>query len=364
MESGAVNFKSSAQLQAEINRLTDFLHEARVREGKEFLQEDLGLEKAVSELAKAYEKRDWLKMKNSAAYIMEIKTDAAPVMPDPEAEWAEISAPNFGVMFPTNWNLPRDIIMPRGKFTVLAAKQKTGKTRGALSIALSLADTGFKISIASGEMYASQIWLLLWMQKQYLEFKNSFGEIDARTMMASKDLKWRPNQESFHDFRRRYADKIFVLYTAGWTARRTVYGHKLAENIFGKPAQAWVTDYVQILAGDPMIRDIRQQQINNSQIMSIATGVSNVAHIAVSQTNEQGVTSESTQYEKDAGMVVNLIREENAETGEKSPELTIHVKHSRSTRSGKFKAWLDVKSGAIVPSALYEAPDRQGSFYD
>lgn len=360
----SVDFRSSTQLEGEINRLTELMHEAKAREGKDFLTEDLGLQTAVADLSKAYEKRDWLKMKNSAAYIMEMKTDAAPVMPDPVSEWAEISAPNFGMSFPKNWSMPTDIVIPRGKFTVLAAKQKTGKTRGALSIALHLADSGHKVSIASGEMYASQIWLLMWMQRQYLDFKNSFGEIEARTMMASKDTKWQPTKDAYHDFRKRYADKIFVIYTAGWTARRQVYGHKLAENVFGKPSSAWVTDYAQIIQGEPSIRDIRQQQIYNSQLLNIATGLSNVGHILVSQLSESGMTAESSQYEKDAGMVVNLIREEDQATGEKSPEITIHVKHSRSTRSGKFRSWLDVKSGAIVPNSSYMPADRQGRMYE
>jgi hypothetical protein len=365
MEKSTVDFRNSAQLEAEINRLSDLMHEARAREGKEFLREDLGLQSAVTELSKAYERRDWMKMKNSAAYIMEIKTDSAPEMASKESEWAEISAPNFGVTFPVNWNMPKDIVIPRGKMLMLAAKQKTGKTRGALSLALDMADKGFKISIASGEMYSSQIWLNMWMQRQFLDFRNSFGEIEARTMMASKDFKWQPNKDAYHDFRNRYDDKICVHYTAGYTARRVLYSHKLmSENTFGKRASVKITDYVQILAPDPTIKDIRQQHIYNSQLLSIDTGIENSVHIAVSQTNEQGVTSESTQYEKDAGMVVNLIREEDAMTGEKSPELMIHIKHSRSTRSGKFRAWLDVKSGAIVPSSTYTPADRQGRFYE
>jgi hypothetical protein len=361
---GTVDFRNSAQLKAEIDRLTDIFHEAKAREGKEFLNEDLGLQTAVSELAIAYEKRDWLRMKNNAAYIMEVQTTAAPVMPDAKAEWEEISAQGFGMPFPTTWGLPRDIVIPRGKMLMLAAKQKTGKTRGALSLAMDLADKGFKVSIASGEMPPSQIWLLLWMQRQYLDYKNSFGEIEARGMMASKEVKYHEVRESFHAMRKQYDKKIFVIYTAGWTARRVIYGHKLSENVFGEPSHVRITDYAQIIAPDPTIKDIRQQHIVNSQLLSIATGIDNAAHIVVSQTNEQGVTSESTQYEKDAGMVINLIRAEDEITGEKSPELTIHVKHSRSTRSGKFKAWLDVKSGAIVPSSAYMPPDRQGRVYD
>ena len=358
MES-TVDFRSSAKLKAEIDRLTQLMHEAAAQESKDWLKEDLSLQSTVSELTKAYERRDWLKMKNAAAHIMQIKVDAAPIMPDAAAEWEEISAPNFGVTFPPNWNIPNDIIIPRGKFMVLAAKQKTGKTRGALSIALHLADIGHKVSIASGEMHTSQIWLLLWMQRQYLDFKNSFGEIEARVRMASKDVRWEPTKDSFHEFRKSYGSKIFAIYTAGWTARRVIYGHKLAENIFGKAAQARVTDYAQILAPEPSIKDIRQQHIYNSQLLSVETGIANCAHILVSQLSDSGMTAESSQYEKDAGMVVNLLRDEDTNTGEKSPELTIHVKHSRSTRSGKFRSWLDVKSGAIVPSAAYMPPDAQ-----
>lgn len=359
----SVDFRNSAQLTSEIHRLTDLLQEAKAREGKEFLEEDLGLQSVVSDLSKAYERRDWLKMKNAAAYVMEIQVDNAPIMPDPVQEWAEISAKDFGVPFNAGWNIPNDIIMPRGKFTILAAKQKTGKTRAGLSQALYLADKGFKVSIASGEMYASQIWLLLWMQYQYIEYGNSFGEIEARMKMASSDQKYYENKKSFHDFRKAYGDKIFVIYTAGWTGRRILYGHKLSENIFGKPSQVWITDYAQIIAPEPHIKDMRQAQIANSQILSVATGISNVAHILISQLNEMGDTAESKQYEKDAGMVINLLRDEDQDTGEKSSDLTIYIKHSRSTRSGKFRAWLDVKSGAIVSSAGYRPRERQGSFY-
>lgn len=357
-------FKTEAQLTAEINRLTDQLHEVRAQNGKDFLEEDLGLQSAVSELARAYERRDWLKMKNAAAYVMEIHIDNAPDMPDPVREWEEISAPNFGVGLPPNWNMPKDIVMPRGKFTILGAKQKTGKTRGALSITLHLADKGHCVSFASGEMYPSEIWLLLWMQNQFIERGQSYGYIQARMIMASKEIKWHEVRQSFHDFRRKYADKIAVIYTAGWTARRILYGHKLMENIFGKPPTCRVTDYAQIIQPEGQFKDIRQAQINNSQLLTIACGLSNTADILISQLNEAGATAESQQYEKDAGMVINLIREEDKDTGEKSPEIKIHVKHSRSTPSGLFTRWMDVKSGAIVPSAGYTPPDAQRSFND
>jgi hypothetical protein len=62
-------------------------------------------------------------------------------------------------------------------------------------------------------------------------------------------------------------------------------------------------------------------------------------------------------------MVVNFIREVDKETGEKSAAIKIHVKHSRSTASGIFPRWMDVKSGAIVPDAGYTPPDAQRTIY-
>lgn len=359
-----MNFKTEAQLQSEINKLSDELAVVREANAQDFLAQDLSLQTAVDKLTLAYKKRDWLAMKNNAAYITEIQQDMAPTAPNAESDWKEISSPSFGIPFPPNWNLPKDIVMPTGKYTIFGAAQKTGKTRAMLSHALYLADTNHRISIMSCEMPTSQIWLNMWMQKQYLDFKNSFGEIEARRMMASKEVRWHEVKQSYHAFREKYDKKIFVIYTPGWTARRIVYGHKLSENLFGKPATVWCTDYAQIIAKDPSVRDMREAQIQNSLFFTVSTGIANVAHILVSQLNNEGMTSESAQYERDAGMVINFRRDENKETGEKSPVLKIHIKHSRSTASGLFDRWVDVKSGAIVPMSSYTAPDSQGSFYE
>lgn len=358
-----MSFKTEAQLTVEINRLTDELNALKEQNGKDFLAEDLGLQTAVRDITKAYEKRDWLTMKNSAAYLMEIQQEQAPEFPNAEKDWQEISNPTFGIQFPTNWNMDRDIVMPRGKFTIFAAEQKTGKTRAMLSQCLFTADANHKVSIMSGEMPTSQIWLLLWLQRQFLDFKNSMGEIEARARMASKDIRWHELRNNYHNFRALYSDKIFVMYTPGWTARRIVYGHKLAENIFGKPAALWATDYAQIIAKEKTAKDMRESQIYNSQLFTVATGIANTAHVLVSQLNKGGDTAESRQYEMDAGMVINFSRKVS-EDGQKSNELIINIKHSRSTQSGIFTRWLDAKSGAIVPDATYSPRDSQGRMYD
>jgi hypothetical protein len=359
-----MNFKTAAQLEIEINKLTDELTALRESEGLDYLAGDMALQTVMKNLTAAYKSKDYLRMKTEANYIAEIQTHRAPESPDAERDWKELSSPAFGVMFPPNWSMPKDIVMPRGKFTVFGAAQKTGKTRAMLSHCLYLADVGHRVSIMSGEMPTSQIWLNMWMQSQFLEFRNSFGEIEARKMMASKDLKYTPTQDSYHSFRKKYAEKIFVIYTPGWTARRIVYGHKLSENLFGKPATVWATDYAQIIAKEPTIRDMRESQIYNSQLFTVATGLANVAHILVSQLNNDGMTAESAQYERDAGMVINFRRDEDKDTGEKSPKIKIHVKHSRSTASGIFERWLDVKSGAIVNDSTYQPPDARGNLYE
>jgi hypothetical protein len=329
----------------------------------EYLAQDIALSTAVDSVKKAYTQRDWIRLKNAAAYITEIKNDVAPVDPDPESDWKEVSSGTFGVPFPPNWNMPRDIAIPRGKYTIFGAPQKTGKTRATISALLYLADIGHKVSFMSGEMPTSQIWLLAWMQKQFLDYRNSFGEFEARSFMASKDPRHSGHHESFKAFRKHYGEKIFVLYTPGWNAKRIVYGHKRAENHFGRPATIWATDYAQIIGKDLSARDMRESQINNSLYFTVSTGIANVAHILVSQVNDLGVTAESSQYERDAGMVVNFIREVDKETGEKSAAIKIHVKHSRSTASGIFPRWMDVKSGAIVPDAGYTPPDAQRTIY-
>jgi hypothetical protein len=357
-------FKSEAQLRVEIDRLTEQLTAVMAANADEYLAQDIALSNAVEEVKKAYSKKDWIRLKNAASYITEIKNDVAPVEPDPEADWIEVSQGIFGVPFPPNWGMPKDIAIPRGKYTIFGAPQKTGKTRATISALLYLADIGHKVSFMSGEMPTSQIWLLAWMQKQFLDYRNSFGEFEARTFMASKDPRHIGHHESFKNFRREYGKKMFVLYTPGWSAKRIVYGHKLAQNHFGRPATVWATDYAQIIGKDPSARDMRESQINNSLYFTVATGVANVAHILVSQVNEMGVTAESTQYERDAGMVVNFIRETNKDTGEKSAQIKIHVKHSRSTASGIFTRWMDVKSGAIVPDAGYIPKESQGRFDD
>jgi len=358
-----MTFKSEAQLRAEINKLTDELSSVMSANAEDYLSQDIALNTAVDQIKKAYTKRDWVVLKNAATYITEIKNDIAPVEPDPEADWREVSAGIFGVPFPPTWGLPRDIAIPRGKYTIFGAPQKTGKTRATISALLFLADMGHRVSFMSGEMPTSQIWLLAWMQKQFLDYRKSYGEFEARTLMASKDLRNSAHHDSFRAFRKQYGEKMFILYTPGWSAKRIVYGHKLAENHFGRPATVWATDYAQIIGKDPAARDMRESQINNSLFFTIATGVANVAHILVSQVNDLGVTAESAQYERDAGMVVNFIREADKETGEKSAAIKIHIKHSRSTASGIFPRWMDVKSGAIVQDAGYTPPEAQGKMY-
>jgi len=357
-------FRTEAQLQVEIERLTQELIAVRAANADEHLAQDIALSTAVEQIKKAYKSRDWLNLKNAAAYIAEIKSDVAPVEPDPDQEWLEISNGIFGVPFPPAWGLPKEYAMPRGKFTIFGAPQKTGKTRATISALLALADIGHRVSFMSGEMPSSQIWLIAWMQKQFLDKRLSIGEFEARAYMASKDPRYIGHHESYKNFRKHYGQKIFVMYTPGWSARRIVYGHRLSENHFGRPATVWATDYAQIIGKDPSARDMRESQINNSLYFTVATGVANVAHILVSQVNEMGVTAESTQYERDAGMVVNFIRETNKDTGEKSAQIKIHVKHSRSTASGIFTRWMDVKSGAIVPDAGYIPKESQGRFDD
>lgn len=352
-------FKSEGKLTEEIAKLSAELEELRANDAKNFLGADSALHTTVKNISAAYAARDWLRMKNGAAYIMETNIVSAPQEPSAERDWAEISSPEFGVRFPSNWGLPADTVMPRGKFTVFGATQKTGKSRAMISHCLFLADRGHQVSIMSAEMPSSQIWLLAWMQKQYLDHRNSFGEIEARLIMASKDVRHKETRDSYHDFRERYGKKWFVLYTPGWTARRIVYGHKLAENLFGKPAAIWATDYAQLIAKEAQIKDMREGQIHNSQFFTISTGLANTAHILVSQLNDAGDTAESKQYERDAGMVINFYRDANKETGEKSPSIKIHIKHSRSTASGIYERWLDVKSGAIVPNAGYTPPESQ-----
>ncbi len=356
-------FKTEAQLRADLQKIQDELAVVSAANADEHLAQDLALQTAVHTVKKAYPKRDWLQLKNAAAYITEIKNDIAPIEPDPEADWAEVSVPNFGVPFPPNWGLPKDFAIPKGKYTIFGAPQKTGKTRATISALLYLADIGHRVSFMSGEMPTSQIWLQAWMQKQFLDFRNSYGEFEARAIMASKDVLKTPYHESFKSFRKEYGQKMFILYTPGWSAKRIVYGHKLAENHFGRPSTVWATDYAQIIGKDPAARDMRESQINNSLFFTVATGVANVAHILVSQVNNEGVTAESAQYERDAGMVINFIREVDKETGEKSPKIKIHVKHSRTTASGIFERWMDVRSGAIVNSESYTPPEAQRSFY-
>lgn len=296
--------------------------------------------------------------------MVELNYNVMPEMPDADKEFIEITTGGIGLPFPKNWNLPPDIVLPKGKVSIYGGLHKVGKTRSALSHVLYLADMGHRISIASFEMQPWEIWVLLWMQYQYLEYGNSFGMIQARVILSSKEPRNHERQQNYKAFRKKYGESIFCIYTPGWTARRAVYGHKLAENIFGKKATVWVTDNAQLVAKDPTIRDIREGQIANSLFFSDCTGLANVGHILISQLNKEGDTAESKQYERDAGMVINFIRDENKETGEKSPVMKIHVKHSRFTQSGLFERWVDVKSGAIVPAAGYTPPAAQGSFYD
>lgn len=358
-----MNFKSAAKLEAEIYKLTQELEAQKRIEAGEFNETDLALQRSISEITKAYEKRDWLKMKNAAAYIVEAKHDINPVITTPENEFDEIITSGAGMPFPPNWNIPKDIYMPRGKFTVFQAKQKTGKTRAMLSDLLYLAQIGHRVAIASGEMPTGQLWLNLWMQDQFLRLRNSWSEIDARIFIQTKDPRKEETKKNIYDFRKKYDGKIFALYTPGWTARRQVYGLKLAENVTGKKPTVWAIDYAQIIGKDQNIRDFREGHIQNSIFLTNAFGIENVGGILVSQSNDAGNTSESQQYERDAGMVINFYRKEE-ESGEKSPTITIHVKHSRSTASGKFDRWLDVRSGAIVPDAGYTPEEAQGTFYE
>ena len=355
-------YKSEAQLEVEIRKLSDELTALREANASDYVGEDLALQTAMKKLSKAYEDRDILAMKNNAAYIAEIRVDRAPDMPDAEREWNSIITGGIGIPFPPNWNLPKDIVKPKGKFVVYGGKQKTGKTRAACSDVLYLAEIGHRVAFASCEMPPEQVWLLLWMQKQFLDFRNSFSEISVRHMFASKDAKFSEVRNHFKEFRKEYGNKIFIIHTPGWTARRILYACKLSENVFGKPETIRVIDYAQLIQKDASIRDMREGQIANSLLLSNTTGQDNVGMILVSQLNEAGNTAESVQYERDAGMVINFIREEDKATGEKSPVIKIHVKHSRSTASGIFDRWLDVKSGAIVPDAGYTPPERQQRF--
>lgn len=359
-----MSHRSEAQLVDAIQKAQDELAALRFAKADDYLAEDTALLRAMEKVKKSYKDRNWLELKNAAQYIAEIKHELAPATPDAEADWAEISAPNFGAPFPPNWGMTRDYVIPRGKYIIFNAPPKTGKTRAALSLALHLANIGHRVSFLSGEMPTSQLWLLLWMQRFFLETGKSYGEFEARAIMAGKDTRNIPIHESYHNFRREYGKKIWVAYTPGWSARRTIYGHKLSENLWGKPATAWFTDYAQILGKDPSAKDMRESHINNSLTMTVATGIAGVAHILVSQVNDLGVTAESSQYERDAGMVINFSREADKVTGEKSDMLKIHIKHSRSTPSRIFTAHMDVKSGAIVPSAAWRPADAQGRFDD
>jgi hypothetical protein len=72
-------FKSEAQLRVEIDRLTEQLTAVMAANADEYLAQDIALSNAVEEVKKAYSKKDWIRLKNAASYITEIKNDVAPV---------------------------------------------------------------------------------------------------------------------------------------------------------------------------------------------------------------------------------------------------------------------------------------------
>lgn len=351
-------------LEKQLAELTKRIAEEKARRKNEFLAEDMQLESAVKDLAKAYAARDWMRMKNAAATIMTSHYDEVPEMPDAESEFDEIINSGIGYSFPDEWSIPKEIMMPTGLMTVFKAKQKTGKSRAMLSVMLAMAKKNLCVSIMSSEMPTAQVWLNLFMQHQYLERKVSYSEFEARLALKSDHVKWTEVREAIKRFRKDFDKNIFVLHTPGWTARRLVYGARLGENHFGKKPHFWGIDYAQIIEGEPSIRDMRQQHIFNSLYLTKTMKYEKIGGIVVSQQSESGATAESQQYEKDAGMVVALTRETDKDTGKKSPQVEIFVEHSRSTESGKFQRFMDVKSGAIVFDNLYLPPSDRATYHD
>ena len=347
-------------LQDTLQKIRERLYIAKQSHRTKFLQSDLSLESAALAIADAYEKGDYVAMKNYAQTILDSQQDTIPILTEPEREFDDLARTGLGFPFPPNWGLPKEIVIPCGTFTIFGARKKTGKSRAMIAAAFHLSLIGKKVVILSCEMPPSQVWLNLWMQANYLTKGNIYSEYDCRAFM--QNLKSEKREEIVR-FRKNMDDKICVINTRGWTAKRIVYAAKLSENKFGKPADVWAIDYPQIIqpeANDNKF-DLRQHHNRTSLYLSDVIGANNVGCIMPSQLSEMGQTSESGNYENDAGCVLNFVRDEDKATGVRGDVMKIIVKYSRSTGGGLFERHLQTATGVITTRKDYEPPRPEQS---
>lgn len=330
----------------------------------ESLESDLALESNVQSIAQLYDQRSFNDLANVASMIVQQCRKKWTAQKNNAQALAEHARMPNGIEVPRMWNAPDSSVFRAGAPIVISSASGVGKSTTARNIiAHNIMKKIPTVYVTNEDMKAEAIiGLFTIYTKLHLGRSISFAEAEAWNHNAVRgNAIAKGEAETLHKFAQLIEKRVDIIEAEYWSMSQILYGIEEAENRLGVPAKCVILDYVQRVDPEPTSRnrDIRLQMIEASRMWANYVKAKKKVGIIISQMNDNGKTAESSQFEKDAGQWIVIERKYDETTDTFSDEVNIRFRKGRRTGTGRVVCYIDAKSGAFIPSALWKpAPNN------
>ena len=322
-------------------------------------ENDLALLSNVETAQTLYEARDWRGLENTYTMGLQLlKSKALETMTAVEASRHHASI-RPGFSFPKMMNMPSYLTMRRGVPIIVGAGSGVGKSTWARNIAAHNALHKIQTVIMTNEETKAEVLIGLFtiITKIRIGKSYTFSEVENWLYCNRRDVNhFKQEAEIYYRFVEWVEKYVWIVECEYWPISKIIYGIENSENHFGQYPDCVILDYIQRVEPEYGARSMtmREQNVQSSRMITNYAKTRKPVMLLVSQLNEAGKTSESTQFEKDATQKIIIHRDFDETAQTYSDEVEIMVKKNRKGQTGRARCYLDGASGTMIPQPAWQ----------
>lgn len=328
-EAAAKLAKEIAEIDSQVDQLNAYKKQLRIERASKLIDAGQITEMAMA-VTQAATRKDFSELKNKAdqlARVIKALPDA-PVRIEKQSVFQDYLDKASEVGFPGALGIDDAIKNKRGLYTVIGAREKTGKTTLLANLVYYYVQSGLTVQVFSFEQTEAEM---------YEKLAQIHCAIAGGGRVSRSDLK-AMGSERFSKLFKVLESKLTFDFSAQFSMTDLLNRYALNYSD-RKPPDVLFLDYVQRIKPDERGVDIRQSFISASRRLADLFLRDNNVGFVFSQLNQQGGYKESTNFGEDAGMNIILSRAGH--------ELTIKVVNSRYYGDGEFVTTFDGKHAVI-----------------